>query len=140
MVVASALPTLRVEEPRETDPLPDKPHIYVEGYAEVEVEPDQMITSVGLASVNDELEVAKADVERVMVAANVASTCVPRCSRVARAMWAIGSAMAAALTVPADGNPSEGAVWGSARSLGHQYTRGARDTLSPAPGLLRRVA
>ena len=45
------------------DPLPDKPHIYVQGDARIEVEPDQLTISVGLAEVSDELETAKAVVD-----------------------------------------------------------------------------
>ena len=44
-------------------PLPDRPHIYVEGYAELEVEPDQMTITVGLAATDDDLPSAKATVD-----------------------------------------------------------------------------
>mgnify|MGYP006193762911 FL=1 len=43
--------------------LPDKPHIYVEGSAEVKVAPDQMTIIVGLEATNPELAVAKKDVD-----------------------------------------------------------------------------
>lgn len=44
-------------------PLPDKPHIYVEGSAEIEVAPDQMTITVGLEETNQKLAVAKEDVD-----------------------------------------------------------------------------
>lgn len=43
--------------------LPDKPHIYVEGSAEVKVAPDQMTVIVGLEATNPELAVAKENVD-----------------------------------------------------------------------------
>lgn len=44
-------------------PLPDKPHIYVEGRASIEVEPDTVTFSVSLSKSDPVLEVAKADVD-----------------------------------------------------------------------------
>lgn len=49
--------------PVTANPLPDKPHIYVEGYAEIEVEPDLMVVTVSLLETNDELAVAKETVD-----------------------------------------------------------------------------
>jgi uncharacterized protein YggE len=45
------------------DPLPDKPHIYVQGDARIEVEPDRLTISVGLTEVSDKLETAKGEVD-----------------------------------------------------------------------------
>ena len=45
------------------DPLPGKPHIYVAGYAEIEVEPDEMTIDVALVATHAELAEAKADVD-----------------------------------------------------------------------------
>lgn len=44
-------------------PLPTKPHIYVEGSAEIEVIPNQMTISLGLSAENPEVAVAKQDVD-----------------------------------------------------------------------------
>lgn len=46
------------------NPLPTKPHIYVEGSAEIEVIPDQMIISLGLTAENIDVAVAKEDVDK----------------------------------------------------------------------------
>lgn len=45
-------------------PLPDQPHIYVEGSAKVEVEPDTVTFSVSLEKTDAKLETAKADVDQ----------------------------------------------------------------------------
>ena len=45
-------------------PLPAKPHIYVEGSAEIEVIPDQMTITLGLSAENMEVAVAKTDVDK----------------------------------------------------------------------------
>lgn len=45
-------------------PLPNKPHIYVEGSAEIEVIPDQMTISLGLSHEDMEVAVAKQDVDK----------------------------------------------------------------------------
>jgi uncharacterized protein YggE len=45
------------------NPLPNKPHIYVEGVAEVEVIPDQMTLTLGLSAEHMELATAKAEVD-----------------------------------------------------------------------------
>jgi len=45
------------------NPLPDKPHIYVQGRAAIEVEPDQLVIDVGLMEIGDEIESAKAEVD-----------------------------------------------------------------------------
>lgn len=44
-------------------PLPQQPHVYVEGAAELEVEPDMMVFSIGIQTVNLDLAAAKADVD-----------------------------------------------------------------------------
>jgi uncharacterized protein YggE len=44
-------------------PLPAKPHIYVEGSAEIEVIPDQMTISLGLTAENMEVGIAKEEVD-----------------------------------------------------------------------------
>jgi uncharacterized protein YggE len=44
-------------------PLPTKPHIYVEGSAEIEVIPDQMIIAIGLSAENMEVAIAKTEVD-----------------------------------------------------------------------------
>ncbi len=46
------------------NPLPSKPHIYVEGSAEIEVIPDIMTLSLGLTAENMDVGVAKADVDQ----------------------------------------------------------------------------
>lgn len=45
------------------NPLPDGRHIYVEGYAEIEVEPDQMTVAVGLTATDENLASAKTIVD-----------------------------------------------------------------------------
>ncbi len=45
------------------NPLPTKPHIYVEGTAEIEVIPDQMTLTVGLSAEHMELATAKREVD-----------------------------------------------------------------------------
>jgi len=45
-------------------PLPAKPHIYVEGSAEVEVVPDLMTLTLGLTSENENVGIAKQDVDQ----------------------------------------------------------------------------
>lgn len=45
-------------------PLPVKPHIYVEGAAEIEVVPDQMTISLGLSAENPEVALAKQEVDQ----------------------------------------------------------------------------
>ncbi len=45
------------------NPLPNKPHIYVEGSAEVEVIPDQMTITLGLSAEHAELATAKKEVD-----------------------------------------------------------------------------
>lgn len=49
--------------PTQAAQLPDKPHIYMEGSAEIEVAPDQMIITLGLEATNQKLAVAKDDVD-----------------------------------------------------------------------------
>ena len=44
-------------------PLPQQPHIYVEGSAELEVEPDMMVFSLSIQTVDMDLAKAKADVD-----------------------------------------------------------------------------
>src|SRR5690606_34648999 len=46
------------------NPLPNKPHIYVEGSAEIEVIPDQMTISLGLSAEEMDVAVAKQDVDK----------------------------------------------------------------------------
>lgn len=46
-----------------TGPLPDKPHIYVEGSAEIEVAPDQMTITVGLSHTDPDIALAKKEVD-----------------------------------------------------------------------------
>lgn len=46
------------------NPLPAKPHIYVEGSAEIEVIPDQMTISLGLSAEEMEVATAKQDVDK----------------------------------------------------------------------------
>jgi uncharacterized protein YggE len=46
------------------DPLPNKPHIYVEGSAEIEVIPDQMTITLGLSAENMDVTIAKQDVDK----------------------------------------------------------------------------
>lgn len=45
-------------------PLPNKPHIYVEGSAEIEVIPDEMTISLGLSHEDMDVAVAKQDVDK----------------------------------------------------------------------------
>ncbi len=45
------------------DPLPQQPHVYVEGAAELEAEPDMMTFSLSIQTVNMDLAKAKADVD-----------------------------------------------------------------------------
>jgi uncharacterized protein YggE len=45
------------------NPLPNKPHIYVEGSAEIEVIPDQMTITLGLSAENMDVAQAKRDVD-----------------------------------------------------------------------------
>ncbi|MBE8717276.1 SIMPL domain-containing protein [Cellvibrio polysaccharolyticus] len=45
-------------------PLPDKPHIYIEGSAEIEVIPNQMTISLGLSAENEDVGAAKQDVDK----------------------------------------------------------------------------
>jgi uncharacterized protein YggE len=45
------------------NPLPTKPHIYVEGSAEIEVVPDEMTLTLGLSAENMDVGVAKAEVD-----------------------------------------------------------------------------
>jgi uncharacterized protein len=45
------------------DPLPAQPHVYVEGSAEIEVEPDMMTFTLSIQAVNIDLAKAKADVD-----------------------------------------------------------------------------
>lgn len=49
--------------PANANPLPTQPHIYVEGYSEIEVEPDQMTITVNLAATDEDLASAKATVD-----------------------------------------------------------------------------
>lgn len=49
--------------PAMADPLPDKPHIYVEGSAEIEVAPDQMIITIGLSHTDPDVAIAKKEVD-----------------------------------------------------------------------------
>ncbi len=44
-------------------PLPQQPHVYVEGSAELEVEPDMMVFSLSIQTVDMDLAKAKADVD-----------------------------------------------------------------------------
>lgn len=46
------------------NPLPSKPHIYVEGSAEIEVIPDQMTITLGLSAENMDVAIAKQDVDK----------------------------------------------------------------------------
>jgi len=46
------------------NPLPSKPHIYVEGSAEIEVIPDQMTITLGLSAENMDVAIAKQDVDQ----------------------------------------------------------------------------
>ena len=43
--------------------LPDKAHIYVEGSAEFDVEPDKIAIALAISSVNSDVEIAKRDVD-----------------------------------------------------------------------------
>ena len=45
------------------DVLPDKPHIYVEGSAQFDVEPDKIAITLAIVSVDQDVEVAKRDVD-----------------------------------------------------------------------------
>ncbi len=45
------------------DPLPQQPHVYVEGSAELEAEPDMMTFSISIQAVDMDLGKAKADVD-----------------------------------------------------------------------------
>jgi uncharacterized protein YggE len=45
------------------DVLPDKPHIYVEGSAQFDVEPDKIAIALAIVSVDQDVEVAKRDVD-----------------------------------------------------------------------------
>ena len=45
------------------NPLPDKPHVYVVGFGEVEVEPDIMTIKVGIEAKDKVMKTAKADVD-----------------------------------------------------------------------------
>lgn len=45
------------------NPLPSKPHVYVEGSAEIEVVPDTITFKVSLEKVDDDISVAKADID-----------------------------------------------------------------------------
>src|SRR5690606_34763736 len=45
------------------NPLPNKPHIYVEGSAEIEVIPDQMTITLGLSAENMDVALAKQEVD-----------------------------------------------------------------------------
>lgn len=45
-------------------PLPNKPHVYVEGSAEIEVIPDQMTITLGLTAENMDVALAKQDVDK----------------------------------------------------------------------------
>jgi uncharacterized protein len=47
----------------QASPLPAQPHVYVEGAAELEVEPDMMTFSLGIQATNKDLAMAKADVD-----------------------------------------------------------------------------
>lgn len=46
------------------NPLPAKPHIYVEGSAEIEVIPDQMTITLGLSAEDMDVAIAKQDVDK----------------------------------------------------------------------------
>ena len=59
MVIGLCLPQLLW-----ADPLPNKPHIYVEGNATVEVAPDTMTFTLSLQKIDKELATAKADVDK----------------------------------------------------------------------------
>ena len=45
------------------NPLPSKPHVYVEGSAAIEVVPDTITFKVSLEKVDDDISVAKADID-----------------------------------------------------------------------------
>jgi uncharacterized protein len=49
--------------PALADPLPAQPHVYVEGSAEIEVEPDMMTFTLSIQAVDLDLAKAKADVD-----------------------------------------------------------------------------
>lgn len=46
-----------------SQPLPNEPHIYVEGAAEIDVEPDRLVVKVLVSSVDTSASVAKSDVD-----------------------------------------------------------------------------
>ena len=58
------LVVLMLAFPVSASPLPEKPHVYVEGSATVEVEPDMMTFSVTISKTDDVLSIAKSDVDR----------------------------------------------------------------------------
>ncbi len=63
--IALALVPIAAPVPASADDvLPDGPHIYVEGSAEIEVAPDRLELTVAIRSTHQEIKVAKADVER----------------------------------------------------------------------------
>jgi uncharacterized protein YggE len=56
-------------------PVPSKPHIYVEGSAEIDVEPDLLVAELLISSVNSDVSVSKSDVDqrsRQLIAASKA--------------------------------------------------------------------
>lgn len=57
------LSLLLLSLPVSANPLPAQPHIYVEGSAELEVEPDMMNFSLSIQTMNVDLAKAKADVD-----------------------------------------------------------------------------
>jgi len=58
-----ALAALSLSFPALAIPLPDQPHVYVEGSAELEVEPDTMTFTLSIQKVDLDLAKAKADVD-----------------------------------------------------------------------------
>jgi hypothetical protein len=58
-----ALAALSLSFPALATPLPDQPHVYVEGSAELEVEPDTMTFTLSIQKVDLDLAKAKADVD-----------------------------------------------------------------------------
>lgn len=59
-----AVASLLLSIPVFATPLPAQPHVYVEGSAEIEVEPDMMTFTLSIQTVDIDLAKAKADVDR----------------------------------------------------------------------------
>jgi uncharacterized protein YggE len=59
-----AVAALLLSIPALATPLPAQPHVYVEGSAELEVEPDMMTFTLSIQTVDIDLAKAKADVDR----------------------------------------------------------------------------